>query len=153
METVINRVLPAVAKRQGKLGALLADGSVDAANRMGKGCVTIHRSEQRYGGPDARSERRRPRPGASYAVCPRGACHVATPMLFMEMGACYYPEIGFEYELEPMTDKDKPEPSVTAVELGSIEKQRVLLPVRGAGKSRFPNGLSFSMWSRATNGT
>ena len=39
----------------------------------------------------------------------------------MEMGACYYPEIGFEYELEPMTDKDKPEASVTAVELGSIE--------------------------------
>ena len=57
----------------------------------------------------------------TYAVSPRGACHVATPMLFMEMGACYYPEIGFEYELEPMTDKDKAEAAVTAVELGSIE--------------------------------
>ena len=39
METVIDRVLPAIAKKQGKLGALLADGSVAAANRIGKGSI------------------------------------------------------------------------------------------------------------------
>ncbi len=44
----------------------------------------------------------------------------------MEMGACYYPEIGFEYELEPMTDKDKAEAAVKAVELGSIENSACL---------------------------
>lgn len=46
---------------------------------------------------------------------------MAFPMLFMEMGACYYPEIGFEYELEPKTDTHKAETAVIAVALGSIE--------------------------------
>jgi aldehyde:ferredoxin oxidoreductase len=121
METVIDKALPAIAKKQGKLGALLADGSVAAANRIGKGSIqyTAHSKAMEAPMHD-------PRGGGhglalTYAVSPRGACHVATPMLFMEMGACYYPEIGFEYELEPMTDKDKAEAAVTAVELGSIE--------------------------------
>ena len=39
METVIDRALPAIAKKEGKLGALLADGSVAAANRIGKGSI------------------------------------------------------------------------------------------------------------------
>jgi aldehyde:ferredoxin oxidoreductase len=121
METVVTKVLPAIAKRQGKLGGLLADGSVAAANRIGKGSIAYTAHSKGLEAP-----MHDPRGGGhglalTYAVSPRGACHVATPMLFMEMGACYYPEIGFEYELEPMTDKDKPEASVTAVELGSIE--------------------------------
>ncbi|MDQ1239115.1 MAG: aldehyde:ferredoxin oxidoreductase, partial [Thermodesulfobacteriota bacterium] len=37
------------------------------------------------------------------------------------MGACYYPEIGFEFELEPMTDEHKAETARIAVALGSIE--------------------------------
>ncbi|MGZ3596208.1 MAG: aldehyde ferredoxin oxidoreductase family protein [Syntrophales bacterium] len=121
METVIDKALPAIAQKEGKLGALLADGSVAAANRIGKGSIqyTAHSKAMEAPMHD-------PRGGGhglalTYAVSPRGACHVATPMLFMEMGACYYPEIGFEYELEPMTDKDKAEAAVTAVELGSIE--------------------------------
>ena len=51
-------------------------------------------------------------------------------MLFVEMGARYYPEIGFEYELEPMTDENKAETAAIAVALGGIENKRVLLPVR-----------------------
>jgi len=39
----------------------------------------------------------------------------------MESGACYYPEIGFDYDLEPMTGELKPEIAVVAMELGSIE--------------------------------
>jgi len=121
METVIDRALPAIAKKQGKLGTLLADGSVAAANRIGKGTIQYTAQSKAMEAP-----MHDPRGGGhglalTYAVSPRGACHVATPMLFMEMGACYYPEIGFEYELEPMTDKDKAEAAVTAVELGSIE--------------------------------
>ena len=46
---------------------------------------------------------------------------MATPMLFMEMGSVYLPDIDFDFELEPMTDKDKPEAAVTAMELGGIE--------------------------------
>ena len=121
METVIDTALPAIAKKQGKLGTLLADGSVAAANRIGKGSIQYTAQSKAMEAP-----MHDPRGGGhglalTYAVSPRGACHVATPMLFMEMGACYYPEIGFEYELEPMTDKDKAEAAVTAVELGSIE--------------------------------
>ena len=121
METVIDTALPAIAKKQGKLGTLLANGSVAAANRIGKGSIQYTAQSKAMEAP-----MHDPRGGGhglalTYAVSPRGACHVATPMLFMEMGACYYPEIGFEYELEPMTDKDKAEAAVTAVELGSIE--------------------------------
>lgn len=44
-----------------------------------------------------------------------------SPMLFMEMGACYYPEIGFDLELEPMSSDNKPEAAVVAVALGALE--------------------------------
>ncbi|MGD0277474.1 MAG: aldehyde ferredoxin oxidoreductase N-terminal domain-containing protein, partial [Syntrophales bacterium] len=37
LETVINVVLPKIARREGKLGQLLADGSVAAAKKIGKG--------------------------------------------------------------------------------------------------------------------
>jgi len=121
METVINTIVPKIAHREGKLGGLLAEGSVAAAKKIGKGSIdyTCHSKGLEAPMHD-------PRGGGhglalTYATSPRGACHVATPMLFMEMGACYYPEIGFEYELEPMTDKDKAESTVTAWELGSIE--------------------------------
>ena len=126
METVINTVLPSIARKEGKLGALLADGSVAAAKRIGKRSIEYTAHSKGLEAP-----MHDPRGGGhglalTYAVSPRGACHVATPMLFMEMGACYYPEIGFEYELEPMTDKNKPEAAVTAVELGSIENSACL---------------------------
>ena len=37
------------------------------------------------------------------------------------MGSRYYPEIGFEYELEPMTDKEKPEAAVDIIAIGGLE--------------------------------
>jgi aldehyde:ferredoxin oxidoreductase len=121
METVIDVLIPAIAARTGKLGRLLADGSAAAARRIGKGSsdYTAHAKGLEVPAHD-------PRGGGhglalTYAISPRGACHVAFPMLFMEMGACYYPEIGFEYELEPKTDENKAEAAVIAVALGSIE--------------------------------
>jgi hypothetical protein len=39
----------------------------------------------------------------------------------MEAGACYYPEIDFDLDLEPMTDRDKPLAAVVATEIGAIE--------------------------------
>ena len=121
METVINTLVPAIGARKGNLGNLLAEGSVAAAKKIGKGSIdyTCHSKGMEAPMHD-------PRGGGhglalTYATSPRGACHVATPMLFMEMGACYYPEIGFEYELEPMTDEYKPESAIISWELGSIE--------------------------------
>ena len=64
METVIGKMLPDIAKRQGKLGALLADGSVAAANRIGKGSIKYTAHSKGMEAPDARSEGRRPRPRA-----------------------------------------------------------------------------------------
>jgi len=121
METVIEKILPGIAARKGALGMLLAEGSLAAAVKTGKG--TINYTVQCKGLEVPMHD---PRGGGhglalAYAVSPRGACHVATPMLFMEMGACYYPEIGFEYELEPKTDEHKAETAVIAVALGAIE--------------------------------
>lgn len=121
METVIDRIIPAISGKTGKLGKLLAEGSLAAAKKIGKGseAYTAHCKGLEVPAHD-------PRGGGhglalTYAVSPRGACHVAFPMLFMEMGACFYPEIGFEYELEPKTDENKAESAAIAVALGSIE--------------------------------
>jgi len=121
METVIDVVLPKIADREGKLGQLLAEGSASAAHQIGQDSIryAVH-------GKGLEVPMHDPRGGGhglalTYAISHRGACHVAYPMLFMEMGACYYPEIGFEFELEPMTDQYKPETAVIAVSLGSIE--------------------------------
>ena len=65
METVIDRALPAIAKKEGKLGALLADGSVAAANRIGKGSIQYTAHSKGDGGAHARSEGRRPWPGVN----------------------------------------------------------------------------------------
>ncbi|MBU1570437.1 MAG: aldehyde ferredoxin oxidoreductase C-terminal domain-containing protein, partial [Proteobacteria bacterium] len=106
---------------KGKLGILLSEGSLAAALKTGKDSVNytvqckgleVPMHDPRGGGHGL---------ALAYAVSPRGACHVASPMLFMEMGACFYPEIGFEYELEPMTDENKAETAVIAVALGAIE--------------------------------
>jgi aldehyde:ferredoxin oxidoreductase len=42
-------------------------------------------------------------------------------MLFIEMGARYYPEIGFEYILEPRSEENKAEAAAVSVALGAIE--------------------------------
>ncbi|MBW2544903.1 MAG: aldehyde ferredoxin oxidoreductase family protein [Deltaproteobacteria bacterium] len=121
MDTVINKVVPMIAAKEGKLGALLAEGSVSAAGKIGKGSIDYTVQCKGLEAP-----MHDPRGGGhglalTYAMGARGACHVAEPMLHAEMGSRYYPEIGFEYELEPMTDKEKPEAAVDIVAIGSIE--------------------------------
>lgn len=122
METVIDVVLPKIAGREGKLGLLLADGSVAAAKKIGKGLeYTVHSKGLEAPMHD-------PRGGGhgmalTYAMSPRGACHVADPMLFVEMGARYYPEIGFDYitGMEPRSDENKPEAAVVSIIFGALE--------------------------------
>ncbi|MFH1117329.1 MAG: aldehyde ferredoxin oxidoreductase family protein [Pseudomonadota bacterium] len=121
METVVNTLLPMIAYRQGPLGDLLADGSVSAARRIGKQSIDYTTHSKGLEAP-----LHDPRGGGhglalTYSMSARGACHTADPMLFVEMGACWYPEIGLEYELEPMTEDNKAESAVISVTLGAIE--------------------------------
>ncbi|MFH1080193.1 MAG: aldehyde ferredoxin oxidoreductase family protein [Pseudomonadota bacterium] len=122
MEAVINVVLPKIATREGRLGQLLADGSVAAAKKIKRGMeYTVHSKGLEAPMHD-------PRGGGhgmalTYAMSPRGACHVADPMLFVEMGARYYPEIGFDYitGMEPRSDEKKPEAAVVSITFGALE--------------------------------
>ncbi|MBN2539048.1 MAG: aldehyde ferredoxin oxidoreductase, partial [Deltaproteobacteria bacterium] len=121
METVINKVVPMIAAKEGKLGTLLAEGSASAAREVGKGSIDYTVQCKGLEAP-----MHDPRGGGhgialTYAVGARGACHVADPMMFAELGSRYYPEIGFEYELEPMTDKEKPEAAVDMIAIGGLE--------------------------------
>jgi aldehyde:ferredoxin oxidoreductase len=121
MDTVINTILPKMAKREGRLGSLLAEGSAAVAKKIGKDSISYTTQSKGLEAP-----MHDPRGGGhgmalTYAMSARGACHVADPMLFVEMGACFYPEVGFEYILEPKTDENKPESAVISIEIGSIE--------------------------------
>ncbi len=119
--TVIEKVLPAIAARKGNLGMLLSHGSKKAAEHIGNNSISYTAQSKGLEAP-----MHDPRGGGhghalAYAVSPRGACHVSTAMHFMETGACNYPEIGFEFDLEALTDEKKPETMVLAASIGSIE--------------------------------
>jgi aldehyde:ferredoxin oxidoreductase len=125
METVVNRILPAMAARSGKLGALLSMGSAAAARAIGGQSIEYTAQSKGLEAP-----MHDPRGGhghaVAYAVSPRGACHVQTAMHFMETGACNYPEIGFEFDLEALTHEKKAETMVLAAAIGSIENSACL---------------------------
>lgn len=121
LSTVIDVILPRIAARQGNCGNMLAEGSVGAAKRVNRNTIAYTAHSKGLEAP-----MHDPRGGGhgmalTYSMSARGACHVADPMLFFEMGACYYPEIGFEYELEPKTDEYKPESAAISVTIGAIE--------------------------------
>lgn len=126
METVVNKVLPMMAAREGKLGRLLSQGCAAAAREIGHASIDYTAQSKGLEAP-----MHDPRGGGhghtiAYAVSPRGACHVATAMHFMESGACHYPEIGFEFDLEALTDEKKPETMVLATAIGMIENSACL---------------------------
>lgn len=121
LQTVIDILLPKIAFKKGSFGELLAEGSKYAALKIGKNSIDYTAQSKGLEAP-----MHDPRGGGhglaiTYAMSARGACHVADPMLYMEMGACFWPEINFEYELEPMTDENKPEAAAISVAIGAIE--------------------------------
>lgn len=121
LDTVVNKILPDIALKNTTLGELLGLGSFQASSRIGNDSRRWLSTAKGLEAP-----MHDPRGGGhglalTYSISHRGACHTANPMLFMEMGACYYPEIGFEYELEPMTSEYKPESAFLAVQIGAIE--------------------------------
>jgi aldehyde:ferredoxin oxidoreductase len=125
MDTVVNRVLPLMASRSGKLGTLLSGGSANAARAIGSNSIEYTAQSKGLEAP-----MHDPRGGhghaVAYAVSPRGACHVQTAMHFMETGACNYPEIGFEFDLEALTHEKKAETLVLATAIGGIENSACL---------------------------
>ncbi|MBN1534409.1 MAG: aldehyde ferredoxin oxidoreductase family protein [Spirochaetes bacterium] len=126
MDTVVHRVLPDMAARRGPLGELLSLGSAGAAAALGGGAIDYTVQCKGLEAP-----MHDPRGGGhghalAYAMSPRGACHVATAMHFMETGACNYPEIGFEFDLEALTSEKKPETLALAAAIGSIENSACL---------------------------
>lgn len=125
MDTVVNRVLPLMASRSGKLGILLSGGSATAARAIGSNSIEYTAQSKGLEAP-----MHDPRGGhghaVAYAVSPRGACHVQTAMHFMETGACNYPEIGFEFDLEALTHEKKAETMVLATAIGGIENSACL---------------------------
>ncbi|MFH0787867.1 MAG: hypothetical protein V2B13_09680 [Pseudomonadota bacterium] len=56
-----------------------------------------------------------------YAVSSRWACYVEDPLLFVELGGKYYPEIGFDLILDPRSTKNKALAAMTSVAQGAIE--------------------------------
>ncbi len=121
LDTVNEVLLPAIAARDGKLGGLLSRGSLAAAKTVEKNSVDYTVQSKGLEAPMHDPRGSGHGKALAYALTPRGACHVGSAMHFMEMGACYYPEIGFDYELEPLTNENKPEAAVIAMELGNIE--------------------------------
>jgi aldehyde:ferredoxin oxidoreductase len=125
METVVHTVLPLMGAREGRLGKLLSMGSAAAAQTIGGGSIEYTAQSKGLEAP-----MHDPRAGhghaLAYAVSPRGACHVQTAMHFMETGACDYPEIGFEFDLEPLTHEKKAETMVPATAIGTIENSACL---------------------------
>jgi aldehyde:ferredoxin oxidoreductase len=125
MDTVVNRILPMMASRSGALGGLLSRGSAAAARSIGADSIEYTAQSKGLEAP-----LHDPRGGhghaLAYAVSPRGACHVQTAMHFMETGACNYPEIGFEFDLEALTHEKKAETMVLATAIGSIENSACL---------------------------
>jgi aldehyde:ferredoxin oxidoreductase len=125
MDTVVNKILPMMAFRNGRLGSLLSMGSAAAARSVGG-----HSIEYTAQSKGLEAPMHDPRGGhghaVAYAVSPRGACHVQTAMHFMETGACNYPEIGFEFDLEALTHEKKAETMVLAAAIGGIENSACL---------------------------
>lgn len=125
MGTVVHKILPMMAARSGALGSLLSMGSVAAARSIGANSIAYTAQSKGLEAP-----MHDPRGGhghaVAYAVSPRGACHVQSAMHFMETGACNYPEIGFEFDLEALTHEKKAETMVLAAAIGSIENSACL---------------------------
>jgi aldehyde:ferredoxin oxidoreductase len=120
MATVVDVLLPKIVRKEGRLGAMLAEGSRGAATMLGRGLSYTIQSK------GLEAPMHDPRGGGyglalTYAVSARGACHVADPMLFIEMGSRYYPEVGFDYILEPQSEENKAAAAAFSVAFGAIE--------------------------------
>lgn len=117
IDTVLDLV-EKVARKEGKLAQLLADGSRKASERIGAGQEFLTDSK------GLESPMHDPRcnwgDGLAYAVSVRGACHVSNLMFLLEWGAMEYPELGLDMILEPMSTEHKALGAALMSDLGCI---------------------------------
>lgn len=104
IEAVIE-LLPQIAFREG-VGDLLAEGSREAARRIGKGAdeLTVEVKGLEVPMHDPRGFHGM---GLGYAVSNRGACHLQHMNLFVEQGTAVYAEVGLETDYLGQTSEGK----------------------------------------------
>ena len=120
MEAVMD-LLDKIAHRQGPLGNLLADGAVQAATKVGKGAIdyTCHSKGLEAPMHDPRGCGHGM--ALTYAISPRGACHVGSTMHFIEMGI-RYPELGWApTDMERLSGKYRAEADTYSQALGCMK--------------------------------
>ncbi len=112
-------LLPKIAKREGKLGALLAQGSRKASEEIGAGSEAFLTDSKGLEAP-MHDPRCNWGDGAAYAVSIRGACHVSNLTFLLEWGAFEHPEIGLDKNYEGMSAQYKGEAVALTADLGCI---------------------------------
>ena len=89
---MLHRLIEMIARREG-FGTVLAEGSAALAERYGvpELAVTVNRLEVPMHDPRAFAGMT-----VSYALSPRGACHMEGDMYAVDMGQCDSPELGIQ---------------------------------------------------------
>jgi len=111
-------LLPKIAYRKG-FGDLLAEGSYRASQKIGKGSEDFTTHVKGLESP-LHDPRAMHGLGLAYATSTRGACHLSSVTMFVEIGTSFYPEIGLDKEYEGMSDEFKAEQVARTVSLGAI---------------------------------
>lgn len=121
-----------IGARRG-LGDLLAEGSREAARRIGRGAeslaVTVKGLEMAMHSPRAYHGL-----GIGYATAPRGACHNAANVYLM-MGSVVYPELGLEGPFPEQSSEDKGAASARAQDFAGILNAASLCMLNGMNYS------------------
>ncbi|HQD06510.1 MAG TPA: aldehyde ferredoxin oxidoreductase family protein [Bacillota bacterium] len=118
IDTVI-KLLYDIAANRGKLGQLLAKGSRAAAREVGGGSEKYLTDTKGLEAP-MHDPRCYFGLGLNYAVSVRGACHVSNLALWVEWGACEYPEIGVDKNYVGQSVEYKSDMCVKSTDLGCI---------------------------------
>jgi aldehyde:ferredoxin oxidoreductase len=111
-------ILPKIVAREGKLAALLAKGSRNAADEIGAGSEYLTDSK----GLEAAMHNPRCNwgDGLAYAISIRGACHVSNVTFMLEWGAMEYPEIGLDKNYQGQSAEFKAEAAALTADVGII---------------------------------
>jgi len=117
IEAVIE-LLPKIAFREG-IGNLLADGSREAARRIGKGADKLTVEVKGLEAPmhDPRGFHGM---GLGYAISNRGACHLQHMDLYIEQGMAAYIEAGLEEDYLAQTSEGKARMHYLSENLGAL---------------------------------
>jgi aldehyde:ferredoxin oxidoreductase len=110
------RLIKMIAEKKG-LGSILAEGTREAAKKLGRGTETFAVEVKGLEAPmhDPRGWHGM---GLGYAVSTRGACHLQHMTLYVEQGMSAYPETGLQANYQGPTSEGKAEMYLIAENLG-----------------------------------